>query len=69
MSSPTNRIATPFGAESTAAEVLKGIDLSAERMIVTGASSGIGVETVRKNRDGDPYAATAWADALADRSR
>lgn len=47
MTNDTNRIATPFGDESTAAEVLEGIDLSTKRMIVTGASSGIGVETAR----------------------
>ena len=36
-----------FGAESTAAEVAAGIDLSGRRAIVTGGSSGIGVETAR----------------------
>src|SRR3954469_5872351 len=40
-------ITTPFGADSTAAEVVNGIDLTGKRAIVTGASSGIGVETVR----------------------
>jgi NAD(P)-dependent dehydrogenase (short-subunit alcohol dehydrogenase family) len=40
-------IATRFGAESTAAEVIAGIDLSGRRAVVTGASSGIGVETAR----------------------
>jgi NAD(P)-dependent dehydrogenase (short-subunit alcohol dehydrogenase family) len=43
----TNRITTPFNAESTAAEVIAGIDLSGRRAIVTGGSSGIGVETAR----------------------
>lgn len=38
---------TPFGARATAAEVLDGVDLSGRRMIVTGGSSGLGVETVR----------------------
>lgn len=47
MTHHTNRVTTPFGAESTAQEVLTGVDLSGKRMIVTGASSGIGVETVR----------------------
>ena len=37
----------PFGATSTAAEVIAGVDLSGKRAIVTGASSGIGVETAR----------------------
>jgi NAD(P)-dependent dehydrogenase (short-subunit alcohol dehydrogenase family) len=41
------RITTPFGHQSTAAEVVAGIDLSGRRAIVTGASSGIGVETAR----------------------
>ncbi|MGB6520369.1 MAG: SDR family NAD(P)-dependent oxidoreductase [Candidatus Cybelea sp.] len=37
----------PFGARSTADEVIRGIDLRGKRAIVTGASSGIGVETAR----------------------
>jgi NAD(P)-dependent dehydrogenase (short-subunit alcohol dehydrogenase family) len=41
------RITTPFGFSSTAAEVIAGVDLSDKRAIVTGASSGIGVETAR----------------------
>jgi NAD(P)-dependent dehydrogenase (short-subunit alcohol dehydrogenase family) len=40
-------IRTPFGFHSTAAEVVAGIDLSDKRAIVTGASSGIGIETAR----------------------
>ena len=42
-----NRIQTPFGFDSTAAEVVAGIDLSGRRAIVTGGSSGIGIETAR----------------------
>ncbi|CAM5525156.1 MULTISPECIES: SDR family NAD(P)-dependent oxidoreductase [Streptomyces] len=38
---------TPFGTRATAVEVLDGVDLSGRRMIVTGGSSGLGVETVR----------------------
>jgi NAD(P)-dependent dehydrogenase (short-subunit alcohol dehydrogenase family) len=41
------RITTPFGRESTAHEVIAGIDLTGKRAIVTGGSSGIGVETAR----------------------
>jgi NAD(P)-dependent dehydrogenase (short-subunit alcohol dehydrogenase family) len=41
----TPRITTPFGFTSTAAEVIAGVDLSGKRAIVSGASSGIGVET------------------------
>src|SRR5258708_9358814 len=40
-------ITTPFGAASTAAEVIAGVDLTGRRAIVTGAASGIGVETAR----------------------
>jgi NAD(P)-dependent dehydrogenase (short-subunit alcohol dehydrogenase family) len=40
-------IKTPFGFHSTAGEVVAGIDLSGKRAILTGASSGIGVETAR----------------------
>jgi NAD(P)-dependent dehydrogenase (short-subunit alcohol dehydrogenase family) len=43
----TDRITTPFGAESTAAEVIAGIDLTGRRTVVTGGASGIGVETAR----------------------
>jgi NAD(P)-dependent dehydrogenase (short-subunit alcohol dehydrogenase family) len=38
---------TPFGASTTATEVLTGVDLSAKRAVVTGGASGIGIETVR----------------------
>jgi len=41
------RITTPYGADSTAAEVLDGVDLTGRRAIVTGGASGIGVETAR----------------------
>jgi NAD(P)-dependent dehydrogenase (short-subunit alcohol dehydrogenase family) len=64
-------IKTPFGAESTAAEVVQGIDLTGKRAIVTGGASGIGIETaralagagaavtiaVRKTADGEEVAA------------
>jgi NAD(P)-dependent dehydrogenase (short-subunit alcohol dehydrogenase family) len=44
---PQTRITTPFGSRTTATEVLDGIDLTGRRAVVTGASSGIGVETAR----------------------
>jgi NAD(P)-dependent dehydrogenase (short-subunit alcohol dehydrogenase family) len=40
-------ITPPFGHDSTAAEVVAGLDLAGKRAIVTGGSSGIGVETAR----------------------
>jgi NAD(P)-dependent dehydrogenase (short-subunit alcohol dehydrogenase family) len=43
----TERITTPFDAESTAAQVISGIDLTGRRTVVTGGASGIGVETAR----------------------
>lgn len=36
-----------FGAKSTADEVLSGINLKGKRFLITGASSGIGLETAR----------------------
>ena len=50
------RVTTPFDRNSTAHDVLADVDLSGKRVIVTGASSGIGVETAR---------ALAHADAAA----
>src|SRR4051794_22251429 len=43
----TTPITTPFTRESTADEVSQGIDLTGKRAIVTGAASGIGIETAR----------------------
>jgi NAD(P)-dependent dehydrogenase (short-subunit alcohol dehydrogenase family) len=69
--SESKRITTPFGFDSTAADVVAGIDLAGKRAVVTGAASGIGVETaralagagaavtiaVRRTGDGDEVAA------------
>jgi NAD(P)-dependent dehydrogenase (short-subunit alcohol dehydrogenase family) len=48
------RITTPFTRDSTADDVLAGVDLRGQRAIVTGGTSGSGVETAR---------ALAWAGA------
>ncbi len=37
----------PFGPKATADEVLAGIDLTGSRFLITGVSSGIGLETAR----------------------
>ncbi|MBI1400504.1 oxidoreductase [Hyphomonas sp.] len=42
-----NPVGSGFPAKSTAAEVVRGIDLSGKNAIVTGGYSGIGLETVR----------------------
>src|SRR5579863_3062885 len=44
---PQKPIASPFGARTQAAEVVSGIDLRGKTAVITGASSGLGVETVR----------------------
>jgi|tagenome__1003787_1003787.scaffolds.fasta_scaffold20972348_3 hypothetical protein len=43
----STRVTSPFGFESTAAEVIASLDLHDRRALVTGAASGIGVETAR----------------------
>ncbi|KQX07656.1 MULTISPECIES: SDR family NAD(P)-dependent oxidoreductase [unclassified Leifsonia] len=40
-------ITSSFGFDSTAEEVANGIDLTGRRAVVTGAASGIGIETAR----------------------
>jgi NAD(P)-dependent dehydrogenase (short-subunit alcohol dehydrogenase family) len=47
MTTPQQPIGSGFGARSTAAEVLEGIDLGDRLAIVTGGYSGLGLETVR----------------------
>jgi NAD(P)-dependent dehydrogenase (short-subunit alcohol dehydrogenase family) len=42
-----DRITTPFGFSSTADEVLHGVNLDGKHAIVTGAASGIGIDTAR----------------------
>jgi NAD(P)-dependent dehydrogenase (short-subunit alcohol dehydrogenase family) len=40
-------MAAKFGAKSTTDEVLAGVDLKGKRILVTGVSAGLGVETAR----------------------
>src|SRR5258708_20858281 len=43
----TTLFTRPFSAETTAAEVIDGVDLTGQRVIVTGGAAGIGIETAR----------------------
>src|SRR5579862_4502029 len=45
--SETTLPASVFGATSTTEDVLSGIDLRGKRILVTGVSAGLGVETAR----------------------
>lgn len=47
MTTPQEPIASGFGADTTADEVLAGIDLTGKTALVTGGYSGIGLETTR----------------------
>src|SRR5436305_12303041 len=47
MEDTVTRVTTPFGFETTAAEVVQGVDLTGKRAIVAGGASGIGIETAR----------------------
>lgn len=44
---PQHKIGSGFGRDSTAAEVVAGIDLHGKTAMVTGGYSGLGLETVR----------------------
>ncbi|HUC26221.1 MAG TPA: SDR family NAD(P)-dependent oxidoreductase [Streptosporangiaceae bacterium] len=41
----TTHLTTPYSAQTTADEIVSGLDLTGQRMIVTGGASGIGAET------------------------
>jgi NAD(P)-dependent dehydrogenase (short-subunit alcohol dehydrogenase family) len=47
MTTPQHKIGSGFGAQSTAAEVVDGIDLGGRLAVVTGGYSGVGIETTR----------------------
>jgi NAD(P)-dependent dehydrogenase (short-subunit alcohol dehydrogenase family) len=47
MASPQHKIGSGFGAHTTAAEVLNGIDLDGKLALVTGGYSGLGLEATR----------------------
>jgi len=59
------RITTPFGATSTAAEVVAGCDLRGRRVVVTGGAAGIGLETARALASAGADVTLAVRDAAA----
>ena len=62
------RITTPFGATSTAAEVIAGVDLTGRRAVVTGGASGIGLETTRALASAGAEVTLAVRDVAAGQS-
>jgi NAD(P)-dependent dehydrogenase (short-subunit alcohol dehydrogenase family) len=65
MTAAPTLISTPFGEFSTADEVAEGIDLGGRRAVVTGASSGIGVETARTLASHGAHVTMAVRDTAA----
>ncbi|OEV09610.1 SDR family NAD(P)-dependent oxidoreductase [Streptomyces nanshensis] len=65
----TAPISTPFTAESTAGEVVAGIDLTGRRAVVTGGASGIGAETARTLAGAGAQVTLAVRDTAQGRRR
>ncbi len=57
-----------FGATTTAAEVIAGVDLTGRRAVVTGGASGIGLETARALASAGAEVTLAVRDVDAGRS-
>jgi NAD(P)-dependent dehydrogenase (short-subunit alcohol dehydrogenase family) len=59
------RIRTDFDDTTTALQVVEGLDLSGRRAVVTGAASGIGVETARALAHAGAHVTLAVRDSAA----
>ena len=42
-----SRITTPYGMRTDANDIIKDVNLAGKRALITGAASGIGIETAR----------------------
>lgn len=62
-----NRLTTPYDEASTGLQVARNIDLSGRAVIVTGASSGIGVEMARALANTGAEVTLAVRDVAAGR--
>ena len=65
----TELVRTPFGFASTTADVLAGVDLAGRTAVVTGAASGIGIETARALAGAGAEVVMAVRRPQASRSR
>ncbi|MFC5450995.1 SDR family NAD(P)-dependent oxidoreductase [Paenibacillus aestuarii] len=63
--SESSLISTPFHSKSTASEVIAGVNLTGRKAIVTGATSGIGLETARALAEASAEVTLAVRDLTA----
>lgn len=68
MSTPQSPIGSGFGAASTAAEVIRDIDLTGKCAVVTGGYSGIGIETVKAFRSAGARVFVPFRDSVKARA-
>jgi NAD(P)-dependent dehydrogenase (short-subunit alcohol dehydrogenase family) len=63
----TTRITTPYSAQTTADDIVAGLDLTGQRIVVTGGASGIGLETARSLAGAGAEVTLATRDLAAGR--